>query len=172
MIATAGASAGERRSESDFDACFALPVCVLGIRTDGDALTGIVFLPRSARLRNAANSMAQKVCEQLERYLADPEFRFSLRLKHGGTEHQRAVWSQMRKIPSGRTTSYGEIAARLGSGPRAVGQACGANPIAVVVPCHRVIASAGLGGFAHRDQGFPLTVKRWLLDHEHAQWRT
>ena len=114
--------------------------------------------------------MAQRVCDQLEHYLLDPEFRFSLQLKHGGTKHQRAVWSQMRRIRPGRTMSYGEIAARLGSGPRAVGQACGANPIPLVIPCHRVVASAGLGGFAHRDGGFPLTVKRWLLNHEHAQW--
>jgi methylated-DNA-[protein]-cysteine S-methyltransferase len=170
MSAGPGKRARGRRSQSDFDACFPLLVCVLGIRTDGAAVAEIVFLSRSASLRSPVNALAQKVCEQLERYLKDPEFRFSLPLKHGGTEHQRAVWSEMRKIRSGRTMSYGEIAARLGSGPRAVGQACGANPIVVVVPCHRVVASAGLGGFAHRDQGFPLTIKRWLLDHEHAQW--
>ena len=170
MSAGPGRPVGERRSESDFDACFPLPVCVLGIRTDGDALSDIAFLARSASPRDPANGMAQKVCEQLERYLKDPEFRFSLRLKHDGTQHQRAVWSQMRKIRSGRTMSYGEIATRLGSGPRAVGQACGANPIVVVIPCHRVVASAGLGGFSRRDQGFPLVIKRWLLDHEHAQW--
>ena len=159
-----------RRSESDFDACFPIPACVLGIRTDGDALTEIVFLSRSAGLRSPASDMAQKVCDQLQCYLADPEYRFSLRLKYGGTEHQRAVWSQMRRIRSGQTMSYGEIATRLGSSPRAVGQACGANPIPLIVPCHRVIARAGLGGFAHSYEGFPLTVKRWLLDHEHASW--
>lgn len=143
---------------------------MLGIRTEGDAVTEIKFLAESAGFMEPVTATAARTCEQLRQYLENPEFRFNLRLKPGGTTHQRAVWSLMQKIPCGRTLSYGDIAARLGSAPRAVGQACGANPLALVVPCHRVIAKAGLGGFAKRDKGFPLAVKAWLLDHEHAQW--
>ena len=157
-------------AERDFEARFLFPLCVLGIRTEGDVISEIQFLPRSAGSLEPVDATAKLACEQLRQYLDDPKFRFSLPLKLGGTAHQRAVWSQMQKIPCGRTLSYGDIAARLGSGPRAVGQACGANPVAVVVPCHRVIAKSGLGGFAQRDNGFPLTVKAWLLDHENAQW--
>ncbi len=76
----------------------------------------------------------------------------------------------MQRIECGRTRSYGEIARELGSSARAVGGACGANPIPVVVPCHRVIGSGrALGGFmGSRVEGFELGIKRWLLEHEGA----
>jgi O-6-methylguanine DNA methyltransferase len=82
----------------------------------------------------------------------------------GGTSFQRKVWRALRAIPAGRTTSYGQLAASLGDAraSRAVGSANGANPIAIVVPCHRVIgANAALSGYAG---GLPR--KQWLLDHE------
>ena len=71
-------------------------------------------------------------------------------------------------IEAGRTRSYGELARELRSAARAVGQACGANPLPLVVPCHRVLAAGGIGGFAHSEGGFLLEVKRWLLAHEGA----
>ena len=77
------------------------------------------------------------------------------------------VYAVVRQVPRGRVTTYGAIADALQNSPRAVGQACGANPYPVVVPCHRVIACGGeLGGFARQNGGFLLTVKRWLLAHE------
>lgn len=84
----------------------------------------------------------------------------------GGTEFQRAVWSALRRIPAGRSASYAEVARDAGSprAVRAVGTACGANPIAVVVPCHRVVRSGGsLGNY-----GGGVDRKRWLLHHERA----
>ncbi len=81
-----------------------------------------------------------------------------------GTEFQRQVWSALRRIPSGRTLSYGALAGKIGrpAAVRAVGLANGANPIAIVVPCHRVIgANASLTGY-----GGGLERKRWLLNHE------
>ena len=154
---------------SGFYARFATPTCVLGIRTDGEALIGVVFLPLSSGELEPSNRLAKQVCLQLGRYISDPDFRFDLPVKLGGTQHQRAVWTQLRAIGSGQTLTYGEIAARVGSSPRAVGQACGANPVPVVVPCHRVVARWGVGGFAHHSDGFLLTVKRWLLQHERVQ---
>jgi methylated-DNA-[protein]-cysteine S-methyltransferase len=76
----------------------------------------------------------------------------------------------MQRIPAGRTRTYGDLARELGSSARAVGGACGANPLPVVVPCHRVIAANGaLGGFmGAKDDGFELGIKRWLLGHEGA----
>ena len=76
----------------------------------------------------------------------------------------------MQRIASGETRTYGELAAELRSSPRAVGGACGANPIPVVVPCHRVIgANHAIGGFmGARGEGFELGIKRWLLGHEGA----
>ncbi|MGD0584559.1 MAG: methylated-DNA--[protein]-cysteine S-methyltransferase [Oryzomonas sp.] len=83
-----------------------------------------------------------------------------------GTDFQRAVWSELRRIPAGQAISYAALAARIGrpTATRAVGRANGANPIPVVVPCHRVIGMNGsLTGF-----GGGLDRKRWLLDHESA----
>jgi methylated-DNA-[protein]-cysteine S-methyltransferase len=84
----------------------------------------------------------------------------------GGTPFQRAVWAELRRIPAGRTRSYAEMARTIGAptAVRAVGAANGANPIAIVIPCHRVVASdGGLGGY-----GGGLARKRWLLEHERA----
>ena len=103
---------------------------------------------------------------QLEGYFADPEFGFDLPLAPRGTPFQRRVWSKIAAIAAGHTRSYGEIAREIDSAARAVGQACGANPLPLVVPCHRVLAASGIGGFAHHDEGFHLSVKRWLLAHE------
>jgi len=93
----------------------------------------------------------------------------SLPVDPGGTPFQRRVWARLRRIPSGRTKSYGELAKALGipGGARAVGLANGSNPVAIVIPCHRVIAADGtLGGY-----GGGLDRKRWLLAHEGARVR-
>jgi len=88
-------------------------------------------------------------------------------LRPSGTTFQRRVWAQIAAIPNHQTRTYGEVAKALHNAPRAVGQACGANPFPLVVPCHRVIATGGgLGGFARNRGGFLLDVKRWLLAHE------
>lgn len=88
----------------------------------------------------------------------------ALPVRTNGTAFQRRVWAALRRIPAGRTSSYGALAAAIGAptASRAVGLANGANPIAIVVPCHRVIGSdGGLTGY-----GGGLARKRWLLDHE------
>ncbi|MFZ2541292.1 MAG: methylated-DNA--[protein]-cysteine S-methyltransferase, partial [Gallionella sp.] len=108
----------------------------------------------------------RKVCEQLTAYFVDPDFRFELPVDPGGTAHQHKVWQIMRIIPRGETRSYGALAAQLKSAAQAVGQACGANPIPIVIPCHRVVGKAGLGGFMGHASGTALDIKRWLLAHE------
>jgi methylated-DNA-[protein]-cysteine S-methyltransferase len=103
----------------------------------------------------------------LRAYLDNPDFAFGLPLRPSGTAFQRRVWAQIAAIPNRQTRTYGEVAKALHNAPRAVGQACGANPFPLVVPCHRVIATGGgLGGFARHGGGFLLDVKRWLLAHE------
>jgi methylated-DNA-[protein]-cysteine S-methyltransferase len=72
----------------------------------------------------------------------------------------------MRAIPRGRTRTYGEFARELGGEARAVGQACGDNRLPIVIPCHRVVAADGIGGFAHATDGYLIEAKRWLLLHE------
>lgn len=83
-----------------------------------------------------------------------------------GTPFQRRVWQAIADIPYGQVASYGDIARLIGSAPRAVGQACGRNPLPIVIPCHRVVAGQGLGGFSLGRERDALAVKRWLLRHE------
>jgi methylated-DNA-[protein]-cysteine S-methyltransferase len=88
-----------------------------------------------------------------------------LPLNPAGTTFQRRVWAALQAIPRGQTRTYGEIARALHSSPRAVGSACGANPIPIIIPCHRVTGTAGLGGYSGGDG--PAT-KRYLLGLEQA----
>jgi len=151
-----------------FQAKLKTPFALLGIRADDDRVEEIVFLSRDGDTLPPRNRLAERACAQIERYVADPDFRFDLPLAKSGTPFQRRVWGKIVAIESGRTRSYGELARELRSAPRAVGQACGANPLPLVVPCHRVLAASGIGGFGHHEGGFHLSVKRWLLAHEGA----
>ena len=144
----------------------ATPFAVLGIRTAGESLTRIEYLPQGAATLAPVNHFAERVCRQIECYLDDPEYRFDLPFEYRGTEFQCRVWRAIHAIPSGRTLRYVDIARRLRTAPRPVGGACGANRIPLVIPCHRVLGSNGLGGFMNARSGFPLEVKRWLLRHE------
>ena len=105
------------------------------------------------------------VFSQLAAYFAGERFKFRCRLKPRGTDFQLRVWGELQRIPYGHTTSYGEIASRIGNpkASRAVGAAVGSNPLPIIVPCHRVIGKSGqLTGF-----GGGLPAKKMLLDLEH-----
>jgi methylated-DNA-[protein]-cysteine S-methyltransferase len=139
---------------------------VLGIHTAGECLTHIEYLPRGAATLAPVNRYAERVCRQIERYLDDPERRFDLRFDYRGTEFQCRVWRAIHAIPSGRTLTYLDVARQLRTAPRPVGGACGANRIPLVIPCHRVLGSGGIGGFMHMRRGPGIDIKRWLLKHE------
>ena len=146
------------------------PGFCLGVCCNDDEILGLDFLQPTPSVA-PKRPLAKEAVRQLRAYLADPEFVFGLPLAPAGTPFQRRVWAQIAAIPPGQTQSYGDLAKAIASAPRAVGGACGRNPYPVVVPCHRVVAAAkgfnaGLGGFAHRRDGFLLDVKRWLLGHE------
>lgn len=165
-------------TDRDYAAIVAFPAFALGIRCDADEITAIDFLPPTPE-RPPTTPLAAEAVRQLHAYRADPQATFALPLRPAGTAFQRRVWAAIAAIPSGATQSYGAVAKTIHSGPRAVGGACGANPYPVVVPCHRVVAAAGLGGFGREgsDSGndlpagsySPLAVKRWLLAHEAAR---
>lgn len=154
----------------NYHARLRMPFGVLGILTEDDLLIGIDFLSEGTPSLKAQTFFAREVCTQLQNYAADPSFHFDLPLQANGTPYQRMVWQALLEIPSGRVECYGAMAKRLGSAPRAIGQACGANPIPVIIPCHRVLAKTGLGGFMNHAAGSPLQIKRWLLEHEHVQF--
>lgn len=153
----------------NYQAKLKVPFGVLGIRCDEFSLTGIEFLPHTEKQQIATNELAQTVCEQLLCYLENSDAQFNLPLRLNGTAHQQKVWLAMCKIPCGQTRSYGELATELKSAAQAIGQACGANPIPIIVPCHRVIGKVGLGGFMRHASGTPIDIKRWLLAHERTR---
>lgn len=139
------------------------PIGRLLLAGDDVALTH-VFLPGSSSLGDTPGgvpSPLRRAAEQLDEYFAGERRVFTLPLAPQGTAFQLAVWKALADIPYGETITYGELAARVGrpAASRAVGQANGANPIPIVYPCHRVVASGGrLGGY-----GGGLDVKRRLL---------
>lgn len=151
-----------------FSAIVEVPFGAIGIRTEAGALRELVYLPPTFDEKAPLDKLAEKAARQVERYFVEPDFRFDLPLVEAGTVFQRKVWDVIAAIPRGDVLTYGEVARIIQSAPRAVGQACGANWFPLVIPCHRVTAAGGLGGFSHHDDetGFHLGVKRWLLAHE------
>ena len=139
------------------------PVGQLVLESDGDVLIGI-WLPSQATTTRGDGHDAPPVLKdtatQLEEYFAGERTGFDVPMELDGTTFQKEVWRELSRIPYGETISYGELARRVGrpKGPRAVGQANGKNPIPIIVPCHRVLASNGIGGY-----GGGLPMKRALL---------
>ena len=144
------------------------PIGPLLAAKDGRAIVEIRFAPSEPEDAWTANDSAfDDLRRALDEYFAGRRTTFELPLEPRGTEFQRSVWRALTQIPFGETTTYRAIATRIGKpeAVRAVGAANGANPLPIVVPCHRVIGSNGsLTGF-----GGGLPVKRWLLDHEAGQ---
>lgn len=151
-----------------FSGIVSAPFGAMGIRTSGGVVCELVYLPPSFDEKAPQDTVAEQAAQQIERYFADPDFVFQLPIARQGSEFQRRVWDAISGIPRGEVRTYGQVAKFIQSAPRAVGQACGANPYPLVIPCHRVTASGGLGGFSNHDDenGYYLAVKRWLLAHE------
>ena len=147
---------------------FSCPIGNLVLTASETALTGVYF-PKARRQqlgRAGTNDVLAAAKHQLAEYFARTRTTFDLPLAPDGTEFEQRVWKLLRGIPYGSTTSYGELARRLGDPreARAVGAANGKNPIPIIVPCHRVVGWNGdLTGF-----GGGLDRKRWLLEHEGA----
>lgn len=150
----------------EYQAVITAPFGKLGLRCSDTDLLGIDFLPARSTERAPRTALAREACRQLQAYLRDADSVIDLPFELSGTHHQCNVWQAMLDIPVGETRTYGELAEHLGSSPRAVGQACGNNPLPIVIPCHRVVGRQGLGGFMHRADDGALDIKRWLLAHE------
>jgi len=139
---------------------------MLGVTVHGEVVTSIDFLSAKAAPYTAHSEITRETVKQLRAYFRDPQHRFTLPLDPAGTPFRLAVWDAMRRIPAGETRSYGELARQLGSSARAVGGACRANPIPLVIPCHRVVAAQGVGGFMGVTAGRGIQLKQRLLAHE------
>ena len=157
------ANDGAQRYARNMSICYVTsPVGRLALEADGDALTGVRWASAGECARDeGSNPVLKEAAHQLERYFARKLTRFDLPLAARGTDFQKSVWKMMREIPYGATATYGGMAAALSSGPRAVGMACGRNPIPIIVPCHRVLGSGGKEGGFSGGQGLP--TKRELL---------
>ncbi len=152
-----------------YSAVLPAPFGKVGLRTAAGQLCEIAYLPPATPVRVPDDPLVQRVAAQLEAYYANPDAGFDLPRAPTGTAFQQRVWEAISAVPRGGLTTYGTIAERLRSTPRAVGQACGDNRFPVVIPCHRVVSARGIGGFSHHaEDGFYLDVKRWLLRHEGA----
>jgi methylated-DNA-[protein]-cysteine S-methyltransferase len=143
-------------------ACLETPIGPLTVESDGAAITDIRW---GKVARNDSAPELDAALSQLAAYFAGRLTRFDLPLHVRGSDFQRAVCDAMCAIPHGETLTYGELAARLGVSAQAVGNACGANPIPVVIPCHRVLGTSGLGGYSGAGG---VETKVWLLRHEGA----
>jgi len=155
------------KSPTEFDAIVHAPFGRVGVVSHGMQVD-IVFLSHAVALKPEPSKIAQQIAEQIKAYLINPHRDFNLPLVYRGTPFQRRVWGAISSIPSGQTRTYGELANMVGSGPRAVANACGANRLPLAVPCHRVVCKSGLGGFMRGLEG-GLKIKQWLLQHEGAQ---
>lgn len=151
------------------DAVIATPFGAFGISTDGNSLTALVFLPPGTPAAPPRTPLAARAAGQIEAWLQNPATPFDLPLAPQGTPFQQRVWAAISAIPRGQVLTYGAMAHSLGSAARAVGQACGANPYPLVVPCHRVVSAAGIGGFANARDGHLIATKKWLLALEQAR---
>ena len=149
-----------------FDVVLPFPKMKVAVATREGRVSEIRYLPLSTKDVAPRNALAEQAACQIERYRQDPDAKFDLPLLVEGTPFQRRLWDALCTIPRGRTRTYGELARELGGEARAVGQACGDNRLPIVIPCHRVVAANGLGGFAHSTGGYLLEAKRWLLLHE------
>jgi methylated-DNA-[protein]-cysteine S-methyltransferase len=149
-----------------FDVTVDFPRMKVAVKTRDEHVVEIRYLPLASPSIAPRNALAARAASRLEAYLADPDARFDLPLAVEGTPFQLKLWRALCEIPRGRTRTYGDLAKELNGEARSVGQACGDNRLPVVIPCHRVVAAEGIGGFAHASGGYLLEAKRWLLAHE------
>lgn len=152
-----------------FDALIIAPFGAVAISLQANQLA-INLLTESPSEENISSALplVKQAYEQIMQYLQQSTTPFSLQATVQGTAFQQRVWQAIAAIPVGHTLTYGELAKKIGSGPRAVANACGANTLPLVIPCHRVLAQNGIGGFMQGKQN-SLKIKQWLLAHEGVQ---
>ena len=138
------------------------PVGQLTLEEQDDKIVSISW---GKAARGNGSPLLGEAARQLQDYFEGKRSHFDLPLAPAGSPFEKRVWKAMQKIPYGETRCYGDLAAAIHSAPRAVGGACGKNPIPIVIPCHRVLAKGGMGGYS--GQG-GLDTKRALLRLEGA----
>ena len=156
----------QMNAEHRYDLVLDSPLGRLGVQCPGKRVTRLDYVDATLPLKPPATRLACQVVTQLEQYFRNPVHLFSVPFDLQGTPFQCRVWEALTRIPAGEILTYGELAARLHTGARAVGNACRRNPVSIIVPCHRVVAATDIGGYSGRTAGRELDRKQWLLVHE------
>jgi methylated-DNA-[protein]-cysteine S-methyltransferase len=153
-------------TDNTYDIVLDSPLGHLGIRLQDECITRLDYLGNTIALKPPTTMLGRQLATQLVQYFANPQTRFTLSFELHGTDFQQRVWHALTQIPPGKTLAYGELAAKLDSGARAVGNACRNNPVSIMVPCHRVVSVSGIGGYSGKTDGREINRKQWLLKHE------
>lgn len=140
------------------------PLGPIQITTRDSQLEKIEFVSDSTK--PSLDNKHKNIYQALKNYFETSKYCFDLSINLIGTPFQQKVWQALTEIPIGQTLTYKDIAKKLNTSPRAVGNACRRNPIPVVIPCHRVVAQSHLGGYAGKTCGKLMNIKTWLLKHE------
>ena len=142
------------------------PVGRLGLKLSTKGVRQISYISDNTPLNIPQGGLALEVFQQLDDYFELRRTEFSLPLDIEGTPYQQKVWRAVSAIPYGKYKAYGDIAKKIRSGPRAVGNACRHNPIPIIIPCHRVTKKNSVGGYCGSTQAAKVQQKDWLLQHE------
>jgi methylated-DNA-[protein]-cysteine S-methyltransferase len=145
---------------------FSSPIGPLTAQIQDNKLTQLNLSQLDTPIETKLNPYAAHINCELECYFQNPNHLFNIELHLAGTPFQKKVWQALREIPCGSTLSYGELAEKLTTNARAIGNACRANPIPIIIPCHRIVAKNHLGGYSGATAGKLLDIKKWLLRHE------
>ncbi len=140
----------------------------IAVINDDDGLSRIDLFANDVRYRvSQSNALTELLLEQLNCYFNKSQCEFDIPLAIKGTDFQKRVWRKLCEIPAGETWTYGQLAKTLETSARAIGGACRHNPIPIVIPCHRIVAAKGVGGYSGQwKQGKKIDIKAWLLNHE------
>jgi methylated-DNA-[protein]-cysteine S-methyltransferase len=153
---------------AQYDALLNTPFGAIAVSShDGQVAVELLLASPSATDIVPSKSEVATVYALLKDYLQQKNNIFDVSAIPRGTVYQQRVWQAIAQIPYGQTRTYGQLARQIGSGSRAVANACGANMLPLVIPCHRVVAQNGLGGFM-QSKPDGLRIKKWLLRHEGA----
>lgn len=145
------------------------PIGMIHLTHQNSKLLSIDFLSDNTPPSPAADTFSNQLIAELATYFKNPQHTFRAAFQLTGSPFQQRVWRALQEIPSGQALTYGELAKKLNSSPRAIGQACRTNPVPIFIPCHRVIAKNGTGGYAGKTGGKMLDIKQWLLAHENLE---
>lgn len=151
-----------------FDFVIASPIGPLGLNLSSRGLTQLVYCDSQQALHMPTQGLALELTQQIDAYFKLELKQFDMPLDIQGTDYQNKIWREVSSIPYAQALTYGAIAKTLGTGARAVGNACRRNPVPLMIPCHRVVRLDQIGGYCGQTSGRSMQQKDWLLRHERS----